>query len=295
MLAHDVLSQAPEEVELVPRTSRELDITNQSAVDSTIAAVRPDVVINCAAYTDVDGAESHQDKAFAVNGEAPGVVAAALERHRRRTPGVDPLLVHFSTDYVFDGTGSRPYRESDPVAPAGVYAASKLAGERKIAEHGRRYLILRTQWLYGIRGKSFPRTMWERATAGLATKVVTDQTGRPTYTVDLAQATWQLLSVDRRRQEGEASSEMNAGPILHVTNAGSATWYQVAEHVFRRAGNPELLTPCTTADFPRPAKRPPWSVLDTTQFEGIVGRPLPVWTDALDRFLNELEAAVVPA
>src|SRR5688500_15582545 len=129
MLAHDILASAPGDVDLVARTSRDLDITNPEAVTSSVASVIPDVVINCAAYTDVDGAESHAKQAFEVNGNAPGIVAAALERQRRHASSYDPLFVHFGTDYVFDGAGSRPYREDDPVAPGGVYGASKLAGE----------------------------------------------------------------------------------------------------------------------------------------------------------------------
>ena len=119
--------------------------------------------------------------------------------------------------------------------------------------------------------------------------MVNDQTGRPTYSVDLARATWRLVAVERRRAAASPEALVR-GQILHVANSGSATWYQVAERVFQRTGKPELLSPCTTADFPRPAKRPTWSVLDTTRFEGITERPLPRWEDALDRFLDELGA-----
>jgi dTDP-4-dehydrorhamnose reductase len=281
MLAHDLLARAPGDVELFSRTSNELDITDREAVAAAVAAVAPDAVINCAAYTDVDGAETHAQRAFSVNGEAPGIVAAALAGH-------DTLLIHYGSDYVFDGSGSRPYREDDPPAPLGVYGASKLDGELKIAEEGRRYLVLRTQWLYGIHGRSFPRTMWERASAGQPTKVVNDQTGRPCYTVDLARATWQLVSLYRKPA---ATRPWPARHVLHVTNSGTATWYDIAMHVFRRAGRSELLAPCSTEEFPRPARRPVWSVLDTTRFERLVGQPLPDWRDALDRFLTELEEA----
>jgi dTDP-4-dehydrorhamnose reductase len=288
MLARDVLAQAPRDIDLVPRTSRELDITNREAVSQMVNALVPDVVINCAAYTDVDEAETNQSRALLVNGEAPGIVAAALAE-RQSTGNPDPLLIHYGSDYVFDGSGSRPYREDDPPAPLGAYGASKLAGEVSIAERGRRYLVLRTQWLYGVHGRSFPRTMWERATAGQRTKVVNDQTGRPTYTVDLARATWQLLSLYREQVPG--SRPLPPKQIVHVTNGGNATWYDIAVHVFRRAGRTELLTPCTTAEFPRPARRPVWSVLDTTRFEQLAGCAMPDWRDALDRFLDELEGA----
>lgn len=286
MLAQDLLAQAPSDMELVTRTSRELDVTDRAALTAA-ASLAPDVVINCAAYTDVDGAETHQERALAVNGEAPGLIAAALRGARTAGGASSVLLIHYGSDYVFDGSGSRAYREDDPRAPLGVYGASKLAGESSIAQAGGRYLILRTQWLYGFAGRSFPRTMWERATGSLPTKVVNDQTGRPTYTVDLARATWQLVGLERRH--GPSAEAAVAPPILHVTNAGTATWYDIARHVFQRAGKPELVTPCSTAEFPRPAKRPVWSVLDTTRFEARVGGALPDWRDALDRFLDELE------
>lgn len=282
MLARDLLREAPAGVDPVTRTSAELDVTSREAVAATVAEVAPDVVINCAAYTDVDGAESERERAFAVNGDAPGFIAAALARGNGPVGAAEPLLIHYGSDYVFDGAGTRPYREDDPCAPIGAYGASKLAGERTIAERGRRYVILRTQWLYGARGRSFPRTMRERAAARQPTRVVNDQTGRPTYTVDLARATWALVAAERRAPGA-------GGRILHVANGGSATWYEVARHVFRRAGCEDLLSPCTTADFPRPARRPAWSVLDTTRFERAIGRPLPAWDDALDRFLAELE------
>lgn len=291
MLAHDLLSEAPDDVELIPRTSRELDVTDHAALRNTIASVVPDVLINCAAYTDVDGAEAHRERAFAVNADAPGTIAAELARHRTDPATRTALLVHFGSDYVFDGSGSRPYREDHPCAPLGVYGASKLGGESKIAERGLRYVILRTQWLYGFHGRSFPRTMWERATARLPTKVVTDQTGRPTYTIDLARATWRIVSAERQRLVASVENAVR-GRILHVANGGSATWYKVAEHVFRRAGRLELLAPCATADFPRPAKRPVWSVLDTTHSEEVMGSPMPDWENALDRFLDELERAM---
>jgi len=281
MLARDVIATAPSLVELVARDSAALDVTDPAAVHAAIDEIAPHVVINCAAYTNVDGAESDRERAFAVNGHAPGYVARAVA-HRS-----DTVLIHYGTDYVFDGTASRPYREEDPCAPAGVYGASKLAGEQRIAEHKVRALILRTQWLYGVHGRSFPRTMWERATAGLATKVVNDQTGRLTYTVDLARATWCLIALERQGRGVSAPR----GRILHIANTGQGTWYEVARHVFERLGKPELVTPCTTADYPRPAKRPAWSVLDTSRFDAFVDRPLPGWKGALDRFLDQVGTA----
>lgn len=285
MLARDIIGQAVSGMELVTRTSRQLDVTSEDAVRGTIRDVLPDVVINCAAFTDVDGAESERERAFAVNGVAPGLIATAVSALPARG-GVVPLLIHYSTDYVFDGSGTRPYAVTDRVSPLGVYGESKLAGETGIARSRARCIIVRTQWLYGLQGRSFPRTMWERATAGLPTKVVTDQTGRPTYTVDLARATWHLVVADRA--PGRLNVQPDAPRILHVANEGTATWYEVAKHIFERADRMELLSPCTTADFPRPAKRPAFSVLDTTEFKRMLNRPLPDWRDALDRFLDDL-------
>lgn len=285
MLARDLIGEAPSGVELVTRASRELDVTNERSVRATIENVAPAVVLNCAAYTDVDGAENDRERAFAVNGTAPGLLAAALAGFGQRS-AENPLLVHFSSDYVFDGTGTRAYAANDRVSPLGAYGASKLAGEVSIARHAVRSVILRTQWLYGVHGRSFPRTMWERAAAGLPTKVVTDQTGRPTYTIDLARATWQLVGTSREQRSSVVLD--GAARVLHVANDGIATWYEVAQHVFARAGRTDLLSPCTTEDFPRPARRPAFSVLDTSDFESIVKRPLPHWKDALDRFLDEL-------
>lgn len=272
MLAQDVLAEAPEDASIVAKRHADADVTDEPAVRSAIQEANPDVIINCAAYTNVDGAEAAQRLAFLVNGEAPGIIG-------RASPKV--LVVHFSTDYVFDGAADHPYREDDATAPLGAYGASKLAGERALVESGARYLILRTSWLFGLHGNSFPRTMWQRATEGKATRVVRDQVGRPTYTVDLARATWKLLAMpDTARGRGTA---------LHVTNAGRATWYDVAERVFERAGAAGSLSECTTAEYPTPARRPAYSVLDTSAFEKISGAALPPWQDAVNRFLGELQ------
>jgi dTDP-4-dehydrorhamnose reductase len=178
MLAHDLLGEAPGEIEVLAPRETELDITQESVVRSALADLTPDVVINAAAYTNVDKAESEPEQAFRITSEAVrivGRVAASLG-------DTQPLVVHYSTDYVFGGGSHRAYREDDETDPLGVYGRSKLAGERELAASGCRYMILRTQWLFGIRGKSFPRTMWERAGSRQPARVVSDQTGRPTYT-----------------------------------------------------------------------------------------------------------------
>lgn len=277
MLARDLLATKPHGVDLAARTHAETDITDAQAVRIAVQETRPDVIVNCAAYTQVDRAEEEIEVTFAVNAKGPGLVArAALQA------GLDPLVVHYSTDYVFDGRSRRPYREGDPPAPTGTYGASKLAGEEALRASGARHLIIRTQWLFGLEGRSFPRTMWERARKRLATRVVNDQVGRPTYTADLARATWHLLA-------GQPGAPLGERPcLLHVANQGQATWYELARHVFAAAGVPELLQPCTTADYPTPAARPAYSVLDTSAYERLTGRSLPHWEDAVERFLAQL-------
>jgi dTDP-4-dehydrorhamnose reductase len=264
MLGTDLMATAPDGARVTGVGLEELDVTDHAAVAAMLDAVRPAWVINATAYTAVDRAESERDRAFAVNGDAVAALAAACARG-----GIG--VVHYGTDYVFDGNGTRPWREDDRTSPLNAYGASKLAGEEALLASGARHLMLRTQWLYGVHGKSFPRTMWERATAGQPTRVVSDQHGSPTYTVDLARATWALL-------------DRGASGLFHATNAGEATWFDVAARVFEAAGRRELLSPCATADFPTPARRPAYSVLDGTRLRdaGVVMRP---WEAALDDFL----------
>jgi dTDP-4-dehydrorhamnose reductase len=265
MLGHDLVRAAPSGTELHPFSRQQLDITDAPALAARVSALRPDVILNAAAYTAVDRAEAETKQAWRVNAEAVGELG-------RIAADAGARLVHFSTDYVFDGNASRPYQEDSPTDPVNAYGASKLAGEEALRRSGADWLIVRTQWLFGVNGKSFPRTMWERARAGLATKVVTDQTGRPTYSHDVARAVWKLI-------DGGVSG------VMHIANDGEATWFEVAARVFERAGRQDLLTACSTADFPTPARRPRYSVLDTTRLDEQLGGPLPSWADAVDRFL----------
>ena len=270
MLGRDLQAMSPARIVLIPASHHDVEVTDQASVEQAVVAARPDVVINAAAYTDVDGAETDRERAHAVNGLAPGIIGHAAAR-------AGAAVIHYSTDYVFTGTHGQPLREDDALQPLNYYGTTKVEGERALAASGARYRIIRTQWLFGIHGRSFPRTMWERAKRGEQTRVVNDQFGRPTYTRDLARATWSLL--------GRVGS---AGPVLHVANSGITNWYEVARRVFRSAGAEQLLSPCTSADFPRPAKRPAWSALDTARHESLAGSALPPWEDALDRFLEEL-------
>jgi dTDP-4-dehydrorhamnose reductase len=300
MLAHDLAQSSPGEVELHTASRKQVDIVDEDALRTVVFDVRPEVLINTAAYTRVDDAEVERERAFAVNAEAVGAVGrAAVAAGADRA--VSPLVVHYSTDYVFRGDSHFPYREKDATSPVNTYGESKLAGEEALAASGATYLIIRTQWLFGIHGKSFPRTMWERAVARKPTKVVQDQVGRPTYTADLAAATWTLLRCALKAgrdslvengsdpQPGWASSVLGGG-IVHVANSGTASWYDVANRVFATAGAEELVRPCTTTEYPTPAMRPSWSVLDTSRSERLIGYGLPTWEDSIGRFLTQLRA-----
>ena len=272
MLGTDLRATAPSGTTVIALDLAEADITDRAQVAAALHDARPDWVINAAAYTAVDRAESERAIAEAVNGIAPGYIAEEAVRR-----GV--ALVHYSTDYVFAGTATSPYREDDPVAPVNAYGESKLHGEAAVLASGAHALVLRTQWLFGRAGKSFPRTMWERATAALPTRVVNDQMGRPTYSRDLAAATWRLVA-------------QRASGIVHATNAGEpVTWFDFAREVFARAGAETLVSPCATADYPTPARRPMYSVLCTKRLEQLLVGRLPDWQDGLRRFLDELPPA----
>ena len=271
MLGRAVCAAAPHGVSVSAMDIEDVDITDRAQVAAALDREHPDWVINAAAYTDVDRAESDRAGAEAVNALGPRHIAEEAARRNIK-------VVHFSTDYVFPGTASTPYHESDAVAPINAYGESKLHGEQFVLSSGAHTLVIRTQWLFGLSGTSFPRTMWERASARTPTRVVADQRGRPTYTCDLAGATWQLIVQQARG-------------IVHVTNTGAAaTWYDVAREVFVRAGAESLLSPCTSAEYPTAARRPSYSVLSTDLIENL-GLPLPNWRDALDRFLDQLTVA----
>jgi dTDP-4-dehydrorhamnose reductase len=252
----------------------ELDITSADAVDDLFQKVKPTLVINCAAYTKVDLAEKEYDAALAINGVGPGVLANACRV-------ANASFVHFSTDYVFDGTLSRPLQPGDPVGPRSAYGRSKLEGERAIQKAWQSgWLILRTAWLYGVGGPSFPRTMVNAARAGKPLKVVTDQVGSPTYTVDLATATLELL-------------EKGVNGIHHVANAGQTNWRDFAEATLREFGIDAPVGGQTSADWkaikPDSADRPAYSVFDLQPLERLLGRPMPTWQDALHRFRLAVE------
>lgn len=264
MLGRDLVTSAPPAVHVVAHDRAGCDITDASAVARAIDAARPDWVMNAAAYTAVDLAEAERDVAMRLNGEAPGVIGRAAAAAGVR-------VLHPSTDYVFPGTGARPWREDDAPDPVNWYGATKLAGERALRASGAAHLIVRVQWLYGRHGRSFPRTMLARARAGQATRVVDDQFGAPTPTDALAEALWGLAM---RGTTG----------VLHVASSGVTTWHDVAARIFAWAGRPDLVTPCASADYPTAARRPVNGRLDLGAAEAL-GVSLPDWTAGLNAWL----------
>jgi dTDP-4-dehydrorhamnose reductase len=250
----------------------ECDITDADSVAAAFERVRPAVVINCAAFTNVDGCETKPDVADAVNGRGVGNLAAAC---RERS------AVHFSTDYVFDGTLRRPLRPEDPVGPASAYGRSKLLGERLLQENAPpRWLIVRTAWLYGPNGPNFPQAILNAARAGKPLRVVCDQVGCPTFTYDLADATMELL-------------DRGAAGVWHLSNGGQTNWCDFARAVLAEFGVDKPVEPIDSAEWakikPGAAVRPAYSVFDVAPYERLVGKKMPEWRDALRRYREAVE------
>lgn len=251
----------------------EFDITASADCRKIIGERDPETVINAAAYTNVDACETDRDRCFQVNAEGVGHLARIC-----RERGI--LLVHFSTDYVFDGTKGTPYDENDPCRPMSVYGSSKYSGERLLQEEGPEFLLIRTAWLYGRKGKNFVDTILAKAKQEKALRVVDDQVGSPTCTTDLAAAVKILV------EEGHRG-------IFHVTNRGTCSWYKFAEKILALAGmNDVELLPLTSDELGRPARRPAWSVLSTRKFTEATGKTLRFWQVALEDYLrSRLEPA----
>jgi len=254
--AHGMLGHALQEV--FPYAQfighHNVDITNEDAIMKLMKRERPAIVINAAAYTDVDGCEDNRVYAFAVNGNGPGYIAHSCDE-------VDAILVHFSTDYIFDGTKTE-YREDDCPNPINIYGESKLLGEVSIAKNLENYRIIRTSWLYGSHGKNFVDTILTLSRKIPVVRVVNDQVGKPTYTVDLANKVPDIISCDPG--------------IYHITNDGQCSWYEFASAFIPNA------TPCSTEDYPRKAKRPAYSVLANTKT-----LPIRHWKEAVKEYIQK--------
>lgn len=248
---------AREGLSLDGRVFPAFDLTKPEHVDA-LPLGEVDVVVNCTGWTDVDGAETREADATALNGEGVGRLARAC-----RDAGC--LLVHYSTDYVFSGDATAPYAVDHPRAPLNAYGRSKAVGELAIEQAGGAFLVLRTSWLYAPWGTNFVRTMARLGRSKDALEVVHDQRGRPTSAEHLAAAS---LALVRKGARG----------VLHVTDGGECTWYELARAVIERVNPACVVTPCTTAEFPRPAKRPAYSVLDLGPAEALIG-PMPAWQE----------------
>jgi len=242
-----------------------LDLADVDAIRSAVRAAKPEVIINAAAYTAVDKAESEPELAMRINAAAPGVLA---EEARRATA----LLVHYSTDYIFDGTKRSPYVETDPTGPMSVYGRTKLEGETRIRASGCRHLILRTAWVYG-RGGNFVRAILRQAEKGAALRVVNDQIGAPSWSRDIAKVTSDLLN-----KSAEGTFNVSAG--------GSASWYEVALEILRLVGSKLEVTPVSTAEYGAKAPRPAYSVLDNARLRASGVKPIDDWRQRLAEHLK---------
>jgi dTDP-4-dehydrorhamnose reductase len=267
MLGRDLVPILSGEKQVWARDIDDFDITDRKRVQQEVEALQPQVLVNAAAYTDVDGCESRKEMAFAVNAEGARNVALACA-------AIGGRLIHLSTDYVFDGSSQIPYREEDIPNPLNVYGSSKLQGERYIQEILENHLIIRTEWLYGRHGKNFVDTILKLAGQQKELRVVDDQRGSPTFTRDLGFALDRLVGMEARG-------------ILHVTNSGSCTWFEFTRQILHVKGYDHIqVIPISSEELARPARRPASSVMDCRQYEKLTGRKMRPWKEALGVYLS---------
>lgn len=250
----------------------ELDITSRESVSNFVNNNNIELVVNCAAYTNVDRAESEEELALRINGEAVGNLAEAMKK-------VDGTLIHISTDYVFGGNrNNTPCREDEPSNPTGAYGRTKLAGEQAATKC--HHLIFRTAWLYSEYGKNFVLTMLNLTATKPELKVVFDQVGTPTYAGDLAHAIFSIV---------EEESFRNHEGIFHFSNEGVCSWFDFTKEIARQSGhNGCNIQPCHSDEFPSPVKRPAYSVLDKTKYKQTFNKTIPYWTDSLTTCINNI-------
>ncbi len=281
----EIARQTPQEVTVQALTREHLDITDQKSVLESIESAAPKVVINAAAYTAVDQAESDEKCAFEVNRDGPAHLAHACREH-------DIPLIHLSTDYVFDGSKSGPYVETDRPSPLGIYGKSKLAGEAAVQDEGCAHVILRTAWVYGVHGNNFVKTMLRLAKERQSLQVVNDQFGSPTFAKDLARA---VIAIAERMITGTRPPD-GLG-TFHCVGGGTTTWHQFAAKIFdiidsTGAHSPNIQA-IPTSQYPTPAPRPLNSILDSSKLKQIYGISLRPWEQALEDMLNEVVKADV--
>lgn len=266
MLGYD-LQETLKNHELILFNSKTLDITNKQIVNEKIGKIEPDIVINAAAYTNVDACEKNYDDAYKVNALGPKNLAKVCKE-------LDIPLVHISTDYVFNGEKNTPLKEEDEIGPKTAYGKTKLEGEIFIQETCNKYFIIRTAWLYGCNGNNFVKTMLELAKNNNEINVVNDQVGSPTYTFDLAIAISKIIETD------------DYG-IYHLTNSGSCSWYEFSKEIFKLSNINIKVNPVSTEEFPRPAPRPKYSVLSDEKWINKGFKPLRNYKEALKDYLSK--------
>lgn len=249
-----------------------LDITDQQAIADIVRENHVNVIVNCAAYTNVDKAETDPETANLLNNIAAGNLADAMK-------AVNGTLIHISTDYVFQGDRNIPCREDWPTEPLGVYGKTKLAGEKSIEARGCASIIIRTAWLYSPFGKNFVKTMRDLTSSRESLKVVFDQVGTPTYAGDLAEAICRIIETGQLDKTG----------IYHFSNEGVCSWFDFAKAICEMSGNTCDIRPCHSDEFPSPVARPHFSVLDKTRIKQTFGIRIPYWTDSLKRCIEEIE------
>lgn len=270
LLGTALRASVPASVSLTAPTRAMLDASDADALARALDTVAPDWVVSCAAFTNVDRAETEPEAAYAINVKAVEALGRLAAAH-----GVRVLVP--STDYVFDGTARRALREDDATNPLSVYARTKRDGELALLGSGAHALVMRVSWLYGEGRLTFPGMMWNRAVAGAPSRVVDDQYGTPTHTADLAAWMWGLMARD-------------AEGIFHATGRGETTWAEVARRIYARAGFPDGVTGVRSADYGAPATRPLYTVLDCTKLERTLGITRRPWEEAMDAFLARREA-----
>lgn len=267
MLGTDLMKLIEGAHEVVGLDIDEVDIRDIEAIRSRLKKSRPELLINAAAYTNVDGAEKDAEVVFAVNRDAARNVAAAAREIGARS-------IYYSSDYVFDGAKTSPYLEDDPRNPQGVYAKSKAEGEAAALDADPDSLVIRSAWLFGAHGRNFVDTMLKLAEKNDEVRVVEDQRGSPTWSWHLAQATMKLVS-------------HKASGIFHVTGSGDVTWMRFAEKIFELAGKTTKVIPITTQELGRPAPRPAYSVLSNSKYERTTGEKMPHWLEALEGYFKK--------
>jgi dTDP-4-dehydrorhamnose reductase len=275
--------------EVIAPSRTTMDLANAASVRETIRSIGPRWIVNPGAYTAVDKAESEPELAHAINAEAVRVMA-----QEARTIGAG--VIHFSTDYVFDGSGSAPYRETDSTRPVSIYGASKLAGERALAESGASYMVFRTSWVYGARGKNFLLTILKLARERETLRVVADQHGAPTWSRDLARMTAEVIGQCEAAARGQELAVVltRASDIYHAAGAGETTWYGFAAEAVRLQGEKEpgtrfaAIQAITTVEYPTPAQRPANSRMNCERLKERFGWKMMDWRDSLREVLAEL-------